>query len=176
MKMKHLSKVLLFTLLAFFVLSCPIGQLSESELYTSTWYEVRVTSVIDGDTIQVQFIGNEIPPDCQRSERVRLVGVDTPELFTDPPEYYASEARNFTNQLYQKEVLLAYDSVSAKRDRYGRVLAYIYPSFDSPSINKQILINGYGYYYGVFSFEADKMLEFQDAEQYARTRRVGLWR
>jgi micrococcal nuclease len=170
--MKQLSKVALFALGALLVLSCAIGQLSD----TTTWYEARITAVIDGDTVQVQFMGSVPPSGCQWSERVRLVGVDTPELFTDPPEYYASEAKAFTNQLYQKSVLLAYDSISAKRDRYGRVLAYIYPSLDSPPINKQLIINGYGYYYGTFSFEPDKMLEFQSAEQYARTNRLGLWR
>lgn len=175
MYVKHVNRLGVVVCLAFLVLSCAIGQLTEAQSKTSTWYEARVTAVIDGDTLQVQFTGSAPPPDCQWSERVRLIGVDTPELFSDPPEYYAQEARTYTNQVYQKDVLLAYDTVSAKRDRYGRVLAYIYPSIDSPSLNKKIIISGYGYYYGVFAFESDKMLEFQRAEAYARSNKRGLW-
>lgn len=172
--MKNISKRACYFSLVFFLLSCAIAQPSDEQ--TKIWYEARVTAVIDGDTIHVQFTGSAPPPDCKWSERVRLIGVDTPELFTNPPEYFASEARAYTNQVYQKNVLLVFDSVSAKRDRYGRVLAHIYPSIDSPSLNKKIIINGYGYYYEVFAFEEDKMLEFKYAEQYARSNKLGLWR
>ncbi|MCD1653537.1 thermonuclease family protein [Treponema zuelzerae] len=172
MNSKLLRNISLFLCISFTFFSCEVELHAES----NTWYEARVTAVIDGDTIQVQFTGEDCPSGCQWNERVRLVGVDTPELFTDPPEYYAAEARAYTNQIYRRDVLLVFDSISAKKDRYGRVLAYIYKSFDSPSINEQLILNGYGYYYDLFSFDPEKMNDFQNAEDYTRLNRVGLWR
>jgi endonuclease YncB( thermonuclease family) len=170
--MKRLSKLAILSIFALVTLSCASNSFAEN----TVWYEAWVSAVIDGDTILVQFSGDNPPPDCKWSERVRLIGVDTPELFTNPPEYFASQAKEYTRQWYGKDVLLAYDAVSAKRDKYGRMLAYVYPDIKSPSINYQLIINGYGYYYGTFAFEADKMVEFQYAEDSARSNKMGLWR
>jgi len=169
MKMK--SKILSIGFILILTVSCVFGQFDKK----IALYEALITAVIDGDTIQVQFSEAEIPPGCSRSERVRLIGVDTPELFTTPPEYYAEAARDFINQFYRTSVLLEFDSISAPRDKYGRLLAYVYNDISSMPLNKQLIAGGYGYYYGVFSFDSERMVEFLNAEDYARIKRRGIW-
>ncbi|HBG36292.1 MAG TPA: hypothetical protein DDW88_04410, partial [Treponema sp.] len=120
------------------------------------FYEAKITAVIDGDTVEIQFIENP-PVDCKWNERVRLIGVDTPELFKNPPEYFAQEAKNYTNEYYLANVLFEFDTVSAKRDKYDRLLGFVYVDgvyVDGSlySLNEQLIEKGMGYYYGVFSF------------------------
>ena len=83
-------------------------------------YFVRVLRVVDGDTLEVAF-------DSTTKEKVRLVGVDTPETVhpKKPVQFYGKEASAFTKQaLADKKVWLQLD-VQA-RDRYQRVLGYIW--------------------------------------------------
>jgi endonuclease YncB( thermonuclease family) len=87
-----------------------------------------VTSVIDGDTIDVTLNGV--------GYRVRYVGVNTPER--DEPCY--SDARNFNASLVQgRTVTMVRDS--SNTDRYGRLLRYIYA--DGVFVNEQLVINGF---------------------------------
>ena len=82
----------------------------------------RVLKVIDGDTVRIQY-KNE-------STRVRLIGVDTPEMATPdkPAERFEKEASSFTHYLLTGEsVYLRFDAKN-KRDKYGRLLAYVYRS------------------------------------------------
>lgn len=161
----------LFLCICFILLSCALVPKET----VSTVYEARVTAVVDGDTIKVQFV-DAVPEGCSRSERVRFIGVNTPELTTNPPEYFALEARDFTNShLYLQTVFLEFDTVSARKDRYGRLLCYVYKDDSAISINQQLLASGYAYYYGVFAFDAGRMTEFKTAEHYAQQNQLGLW-
>ncbi len=170
--MKTSRKFSITGLIVLFLISCALVP-KES---TSPVYKARVTAVIDGDTVKVQF-DDELPDGCARIEKVRFIGVNTPELSTKPAEYYAQEARDFTNQtLYLQTVYLEFDTVSAHKDRYGRVLAYVYQDSSSISVNKQLILGGYGYYYGVFAFDESRMSEFRSAEEYARSNKKGLWK
>ena len=77
-----------------------------------------VQRVVDGDTIILNG-----------GERVRLIGVDTPESVHPrrPVEYFALEASAFTKQAAEgKQVWLEYDQT--RTDRYGRTLAYVHLS------------------------------------------------
>ena len=81
-----------------------------------------VTQVLDGDTI---VIGNE---------RVRFVGIDTPELHP-APEPGAIEAKQFVEELcFGKEVGLDVDDLESK-DTYGRTLAIVYVDMDGSWVN-----------------------------------------
>jgi endonuclease YncB( thermonuclease family)/biotin carboxyl carrier protein len=78
-----------------------------------------VTRVIDGDTIVVRLPAG--------SERVRLIGIDTPETVhpNRPPEPFGAEASAFMKHLLEgREVWLELDV--RQRDRFGRLLAYVY--------------------------------------------------
>ena len=86
-------------------------------LYDAT---TTVTGVVDGDTI-------EISSAIEGVHVIRLIGVDTPET-KDPNEEvepYGPEASEFAaSELQGREVGVELDS--EKKDRYGRLLAYVY--------------------------------------------------
>lgn len=96
-----------------------------------------VDFVIDGDTIDIEIGG--------RDERVRLIGINTPETHVEdgPPECFGPEAAQFTRTLLPvgTEVRLTRDVVG--RDDYGRLLAYVYRRGDDLFVNEAIVAGGY---------------------------------
>ena len=95
----------------------------------------RVIRVIDGDTIEIDMNGT--------LEKVRLIGVDTPET-VDPRkrvQAFGKEASAFTrNLLIGEDVFLR--SGSESRDRYGRLLAYVFRAPDGMFVNLEIVRQG----------------------------------
>ncbi len=124
------------------------------------------TRVIDGDTIVVDINGKQ--------ERVRLIGVDTPETVhpEKPVEYFGKEASEFTKRMVEgKKVRLEYDWQD--RDKYGRLLAYVYLT-DGTFLNAEIIKQGYGFAYTRFPFKY--LEEFRGYEREARENGRGLWK
>ena len=74
----------------------------------------RVTKHTDGDTLWLSGIG-----------KVRLIGVDTPEVYGDD-ECYGRRASAFVEQTAPLGSTVAYRLGTEERDRYGRALAYVY--------------------------------------------------
>ena len=137
-------------------------------------YEVRVIKVVDGDTVDVAFLG-ETPPECDSScQRIRLIGVDTPEYYKKVRQPYADEAKAYTGSCLGTDMLLQLDWNTSYKDRYGRLLAYLYAE-DGSMLNYELVRNGYGRYYGKFKFNRQNMASFSQAEEYAREHRLGLW-
>lgn len=101
-----------------------------------------VVRVIDGDTIVVQVNGH--------AETVRLIGVDTPETkdTRKPVEYFGKEASRFTASLVKgQRVRLEIQTSPTSRDRYGRLVAYVFRVSDNLLVNKEIIRQGYGHAY-----------------------------
>jgi micrococcal nuclease len=97
--------------------------------------DVPVERVVDGDTIRVTYEG--------RSERVRYIGVDTPETVHPRKgvERFGPEASEANRRLVQGEtVRLVFDV--EERDRYGRLLAYVYLR-DGTFVNARLVEQGY---------------------------------
>ena len=118
--------------------------------------------MIDGDTIELEG-----------GERVRLIGVNTPETVDPrrPVERFGKEASAFTRRLAEgKAVRLEYDSET--RDPYGRTLAYIYLP-DGTLLNAEIIRQGYGFAYTRFAYRREQ--EFVGLEREAREQERGLW-
>ena len=119
------SLVLVFVLLAVVVLSrcdAPGTDDEETDPRFAQGKELpaRVTDVVDGDTIEVLL------PDGQE-EDVRYIGIDTPESVKpgSPVECGGPRASRVNERLVGgKLVLLKFDA--EERDRYGRLLAYVY--------------------------------------------------
>lgn len=78
-----------------------------------------VTEVIDGDTFRARLAGG-------REEKVRLIGVDTPESTTQVEPYGKEAAAYTTRRLSGRTVYLELDV--GERDKYGRLLAYVWLS------------------------------------------------
>ncbi len=96
----------------------------------------RVTRVVDGDTIEVQLGATR--------EKVRYIGVDTPE--TKHPakgvECYGRQASDFNARLVAGERVRLVRDVE-QRDRYGRLLAYVYRIRDGLFVNAELARRGY---------------------------------
>ena len=110
-----------------------------------------------------------------RTDRVRLIGVDTPETVhpQKPVEYFGKEASAFTKRTCEgKTVRLESDPQNANRDKYGRLLRYVYLE-DGQLLNAEIIRQGYGFAYTRFPFS--KMEEFRELEREARNANRGLW-
>jgi len=144
---------------------------SSTQVKTEWLIQVYVTRVVDGDTIIVEI--NEDIPNLQRRERVRLLGVDTPETVhpNREVEFYGKEASDYTKMMLEgKNVYLAFDW--DLRDRYGRLLAYIYTS-DGVCHNAELIKYGFGHAYTRFAFQFIE--EFRKYEKEARDNKMGLW-
>jgi micrococcal nuclease len=96
----------------------------------------QVLRVVDGDTIRVSLAG--------RTERVRYIGVDTPESVKPgtPVECFAKRASAANAALVTgRSVRLVADV--EQRDRYGRLLAYVYREPDGTFVNAQLVRDGF---------------------------------
>ena len=96
----------------------------------------RVQRVVDGDTIGVALGG--------RSERVRYIGIDTPESAKPgaPVQCFGDRAARANERLVgHGRVRLVRDV--QERDRYGRLLAYVYRAGDGLFVNARLVRDGY---------------------------------
>ena len=128
-------------------------------------YEVEETS--DGDTIIVNMNGTR--------EIIRLIGVDTPETHHPerPVECFAKQASDFTRKLLTgHKVRMQADPLNTNRDRYDRLLRYVYTQ-DGVLVEQKLIAEGYGFSYTQFPFE--KKDEFNIYEQQAKDAKKGLW-
>jgi micrococcal nuclease len=127
----------------------------------------NVTKVYDGDTIAVNMDG--------RIEKVRMIGVDTPETQkpNSPVECFGKAASEYTkNRLTGQQVRLEADPINQNRDRYDRLLRYVYLQ-DGTDYNAEIIKQGYGFAYVSFPFtKTDEYLTYQ---REARLNNKGLW-
>ena len=95
-----------------------------------------VVRVVDGDTIRVR-LGGEV-------ERVRYIGIDTPETVKPgtPVQCFGKAASAYNARLVRaRRVRLAFDA--ERRDRYGRLLAYVYREPDGLFVNAELVRRGY---------------------------------
>jgi micrococcal nuclease len=124
-----------------------------------------VTGVIDGDTVEISRPGGR--------DRVRLLGVDTPETVHPdrPVECFGPEASGFTrDRLLGRRVTLSFDRV--RRDPYGRLLAYV--ELDGRRFNDELLARGYARLL-VIPPNGSRGRTMLDLELAARAAGRGLW-
>lgn len=128
-----------------------------------------VTKVTDGDTIHADG-GVGCP-----SERIRLIGVDTPETVSvsKPVQCYGPEASEYTNQLLGQAVYIEGDNSQGDLDIYGRPLRYIYTSAGE-NWNMKLILEGYGKEY-TFHTAYKYQSQFKLAQQIAQNNGNGLW-
>lgn len=129
----------------------------------------RVVDVIDGDTIEVSISGQK--------ELIRLIGVDTPETKhpTKPVECWGPEASAFSHSVLPRdtEVIVVRDAHA--RDKYGRLLAYIYRRSDKMFVNRELIRGGWA---RTLSIPPNTTYEsvFERDQMSAQGSQLGLWR
>lgn len=130
--------------------------------------EGTVIRVIDGDTVDIALDGTD--------ERVRLIGVDTPESVARdrPIQCYGVEASDRTKALLPAGTAVRLERDEVSRDRYGRLLAYVFRADDDLLVNLDLIEGGYA---DAVTFGDNEALydTFAAAEATARTGGLGLW-
>lgn len=122
---------------------------------------------MDGDTIEIDMHST--------TETVRFIGLDTPEKNhpEKPVQCFAHAATDHLQDLIGEQLVrLESDPINQNRDRYGRLLRYVYLT-DGTLLNAQQIKDGYGFAYTSFPFT--KLDEFIEYENAARNSGVGLW-
>ncbi|GAA1751302.1 thermonuclease family protein [Aeromicrobium alkaliterrae] len=128
---------------------------------------VAVERVVDGDTVWVTTATGQ-------SEKIRILGIDTPEL-SPPAECWAAEATAALSQSLSREgitVQLVTDPMADDRDQYGRLLRYV--EVDQVDVGLQLVEQGHAHLYR----DADDLTRtdaYQDARKTAQDEQAGLW-
>lgn len=138
---------------------------SKNPVITKTLY--KVLKVIDGDTINVDLNG--------KSETLRLIGIDTPETVDPrkPIQCFGREASNKAKELLNgKMVYLENDSTQGERDKYNRLLRYVF--VDEIFYNKFMIKEGFAHEY-TYNTPYKYRDEFKLAQNYAIAYKKGLW-
>jgi micrococcal nuclease len=125
-------------------------------------YEVEtIKRVVDGDTY-----------DTSSDHRIRIIGVNTPEVFGEM-QYYGREASDFSKKRLENQTVYLFRDVS-DTDKYGRLLRYLFIQNVPVMFNETLLIEGYA---NTMTFPPDVMFakKFLLLEREARENHKGLW-
>jgi len=127
-----------------------------------------VAKVVDGDTIDVDINGEKT--------RVRLIGINTPETVDPrkPVECFGKEASDAAKELLNgKKVRLEADPSQTDRDKYDRLLRYVFLE-DGTNVNELMVMRGYAYEY-TYDVPYKYQKEFKEAQNFAEANSRGLW-
>ncbi|WP_437185169.1 thermonuclease family protein [Planctomicrobium sp. SH668] len=141
----------------------PAEKLDSTVSQSAESVTVSVLRVVDGDTLLLTT-----------RERVRLLGVDTPETKKEgtPVQSYGLEAAEFTRQFCEgKTVTLVFDR--ERFDKYHRLLAFVFVG--DRCLNEELILNGLSPAVLQYPLRSDMKSRFQQAERIAKANRRGLW-
>ena len=130
--------------------------------------EVELVEPIDGDTIAVKYNGNR--------ESIRFLLVDTPE--TSHPRLgkqpFGQEAKDFTRNLVEnaRKLELEFD-IGPQRDKYGRLLAYVY--VDGKMIQEELLKNGLARVAYIYPPNTRYVDPFNAIQKVVQQQGIGIW-
>ena len=132
---------------------------------------VTVIRVTDGDTIRVSIDG--------RDEPVRLILIDAPETKdpNTPPECFGQEATTYLSWLLSLGGDLYLETDVSDRDRFGRLLRYVWLDFGDGEVylvNEALVRSGYAAF-STFPPDVKYVEEMREAGEFARTHGYGLW-
>lgn len=157
-----LIAVILFLILIFEILQNRTQKVKEGINPIIKQESVEVIKVIDGDTVIVKINGKE--------ESVRLIGIDTPEK----NECFEKEATEKAKELMEnKKIKLEADDSQDNRDKYDRLLRYIYLE-DGTLVNQKLIEEGFGTEY-TYKIPYKFQTEFKAAEKIAKEGKTGIW-
>lgn len=128
----------------------------------------QIVKVVDGDTITLLKDG--------KKQTIRLIGINTPETVDPrkPVECYGKEASSAMKELVgDRFVKVLSDSTQGDRDKYNRLLRYVYRD-DGVFVNKYMITEGFAYEY-TYDTPYEFQKEFREAQKKAETLEKGLW-
>jgi len=176
--LKSVFTIGVIVLMAYFGWKYIVPKLNEREQRERKEY--TVTKIFDGDTFEAEANG--------KKEKVRMLGIDTPEKFdsdkltrdvertkkdSETIKRLGELSSQFTFKLLEgKKVLLEPDKSQDDRDKYGRLLRYVYLQ-DGTFVNRKIVEEGYAIAFRKFKVSKEK--ELVEAEADARKGKKGLW-
>lgn len=129
----------------------------------------QIVSVTDGDTVVVDF-------GPAGTERVRLLGIDTPETVkpNSPVECWGPQASARTEELLPPGTPILGQRDAEARDRYGRLLLYLWRADDGRFVNRTLLEEGHAEPLSIAPNHA-RRAELSAASAQARAAALGLW-
>lgn len=127
-----------------------------------------VVEVVDGDTVELAF--------GTRRERVRLLGVDAPESVhpSVPVQCFGPEASAGLATLLAVGTEVRVERDVEARDRYDRLLLYLYLLEDETFVNRWLVANGLADT-AFYEPNTTRSTELTRARAAARAGSVGLW-
>lgn len=148
-----MNKILLITILFLFAISANAKTLTG-----------KVVKIVDGDTVHILVKGNQI-------EKIRLAGIDTPEI--RPSQAFGKAAKRKLIELLDEryKVTIEWDD----RDRYKRIVGKVIQK--DIDINLQLVKSGYAWHYKKYQDEQSKEDRklYSQAELKARELKLGLF-
>jgi micrococcal nuclease len=150
---------------ALVLLTAPVGKPRADPVAATA----VVLKVVDGDTIDVR-------DDVRGRLRIRVLGIDTPETKKPdtPVQCFGPEASAFTSSLLAAGTPLHLERDVEARDKYGRLLAYVYRVGDGMFVNLNIVASGYARLLTIPPNVAHTA-EFVKAARAAEQQNIGLW-
>ena len=144
------------------------GSTTPSTMGARMLVDTTVERVVDGDTLVAEVEG--------RAERVRLIGVDTPETVSPskPVQCYGRQASDHLKALLAPGTAVTLVTDAETHDQYGRLLAYVYRHADGLFVNLELARDGYA---SLLTYPPNVAHEsqFAQAVDAAHQRRLGLW-
>ena len=144
----------------------PTTKIGQSDV-TRSGQLVSVLYVVDGDTIDVAMDGKDT--------RVRLIGINAPEKYNvQTPECFAADALTFLkNRIDKKQVYLMSDPSQDEKDKYGRLLRYVFLE-DGTDIDLELIEQGYAKEY-TYKMPYQYQQQFRTAQGEAKAANKGVW-
>mmetsp|Transcript_4424 Transcript_4424/g.8527 ORF Transcript_4424/g.8527 Transcript_4424/m.8527 type:complete len:237 (-) Transcript_4424:53-763(-) len=137
------------------------------EKLPSIYEKHRVMKVYDGDTLTLE-----------NNKRVRLVGIDTPEIKESQP--FSEEAKQFlSDSCLQKEIFLSFEDANDNHDHYERLVGWIWIEISSNSflnVNEALVALGLANFYNPGKSPLHNQSKMLSMQKYARENKSGKWR
>ena len=143
----------------------------ENKTIDTTKQEAQFVKVTDGDTIEVLLNG--------KTEKIRIIGINTPEI-VDPrkaPECLGKEASDQAKKIFssQKTVMLEKDPSQSERDKYNRLLRFVWLNNGTTDYGRLIISLGYAQEY-TYDLPYKYQSLYKEEQKKAQELKVGLWK
>jgi micrococcal nuclease len=160
MKLSYYTRFSLIIILVLFI-AFPTANASQQKF--------RVTEVHDGDTISIRtrsFAGIPL-----KTERVRLIGIDTPELKQEP--WGRRTKKHLKKLISESDWVVSIEFDIEQRDKHGRLLSYVWDK-KGQLINEKMIGDGYAVVYTIPP-NVRYVERFTAAQKKAQALRIGIW-